>query len=217
MNCVSKFRKGAAWWKANTPTLEDIQGSENLEEEDCGKVEDLLESLRSLGTEGGSGAAAATSTSRAKRKAPTNKHNDESSGNEDEDNDDDGGDEDEDDEADADDESATDGTTSTATPVTASPPKKAKSAAPATVKAETSNARQQQQQQSQQYTAEALTVEQLGNIRAEIAKLKSYKNDDLKKILRQNEQILSGKKDELIERCAEGVVLGAIPKVNQRK
>jgi hypothetical protein len=53
--------------------------------------------------------------------------------------------------------------------------------------------------------------EQLKQIAKEAEALGSNSIDQLKQLLRQNGQAVSGTKGELIERCSQGAVLGAIP------
>ena len=55
------------------------------------------------------------------------------------------------------------------------------------------------------------TKDQLKKIAKEAELLELNSIDQLKQLLRQNGQVLSGTKGELIERCAEGKILGAIP------
>ncbi|CAG9319539.1 unnamed protein product [Blepharisma stoltei] len=56
------------------------------------------------------------------------------------------------------------------------------------------------------------TPDQYDRYKQLIIEYKGKTNDELKSILRKNDQKVSGTKDELAERIADGVVLGAIPK-----
>eukprot|EP00242_Pyramimonas_sp_CCMP2087_P008340 CAMPEP_0198210276 /NCGR_PEP_ID=MMETSP1445-20131203/20005_1 /TAXON_ID=36898 /ORGANISM="Pyramimonas sp., Strain CCMP2087" /LENGTH=216 /DNA_ID=CAMNT_0043884295 /DNA_START=71 /DNA_END=717 /DNA_ORIENTATION=+ len=56
--------------------------------------------------------------------------------------------------------------------------------------------------------AEAGATDEAGPVEA---KYKSMTVDTLKKFLKANKQLLSGKKDELVERCVDGETLGALP------
>ena len=57
-----------------------------------------------------------------------------------------------------------------------------------------------------------LSAETVKKIEAAKAAFSSMKIPALKNILRTNQQLLSGTKDELVERCAQGSVLGALPR-----
>ena len=57
-----------------------------------------------------------------------------------------------------------------------------------------------------------LSAEVLKKIEAAKAQFLPLKIPGLKDILRTNQQILTGVKDDLIERCAQGAVLGAVPR-----
>lgn len=182
IDCVCKFRKASAWWQTNTPDVESVRGLESDLEGETENVEELLENLRNIGVRSPSTAASSISGSVSGR--GKRKERSEATSNIHNDDDDDLLDGDE---------------------PSPSARKKSKPNVPTKLARATGEG-------GSRYTAEALSKEQVEKIKIEMLKLRSYKNDDLKKILKQNEQILSGKKEDLIERCAEGLVLGAIPK-----
>lgn len=61
------------------------------------------------------------------------------------------------------------------------------------------------------YHCPTLTDEQNEKIRETMQALKPNNKATLAAMLKENDQKSSGKKDELIERCAEGIVLGRLP------
>eukprot|EP01057_Protomagalhaensia_wolfi_P002116 Protomagalhaensia_wolfi_Nauph_80__2115@NODE_2358_length_1115_cov_101_022305_g1847_i0_p1_GENE_NODE_2358_length_1115_cov_101_022305_g1847_i0NODE_2358_length_1115_cov_101_022305_g1847_i0_p1_ORF_typecomplete_len260_score63_90zfPARP/PF00645_18/1_3e14zfPARP/PF00645_18/9_4e03PADR1/PF08063_12/5_2e03PADR1/PF08063_12/5_9e03PADR1/PF08063_12/2_2e13SAP/PF02037_27/0_00055TF_Zn_Ribbon/PF08271_12/2_5e03TF_Zn_Ribbon/PF08271_12/0_05Uteroglobin/PF01099_17/1_8e04Uteroglobin/PF01099_17/0_096SRA1/PF07304_11/0_1YjeJ/P len=64
---------------------------------------------------------------------------------------------------------------------------------------------------AEEYNCPTLTEEQNADIKQRIDNLKAKTKNQLVAMLKENEQKTSGKKDELIERCAEGMVLGRLP------
>eukprot|EP01053_Blabericola_migrator_P001940 Blabericola_migrator_1__1939@NODE_1528_length_4336_cov_126_766222_g1004_i0_p3_GENE_NODE_1528_length_4336_cov_126_766222_g1004_i0NODE_1528_length_4336_cov_126_766222_g1004_i0_p3_ORF_typecomplete_len264_score67_33zfPARP/PF00645_18/1_8e16zfPARP/PF00645_18/2_5e03PADR1/PF08063_12/6_4e03PADR1/PF08063_12/2_7e14SAP/PF02037_27/0_0012BUD22/PF09073_10/0_003TF_Zn_Ribbon/PF08271_12/1_8e03TF_Zn_Ribbon/PF08271_12/0_061Zn_Tnp_IS1595/PF12760_7/47Zn_Tnp_IS1595/PF12760_7/0_73Uteroglobin/PF01099_17/2_5e03Uteroglobi len=64
---------------------------------------------------------------------------------------------------------------------------------------------------TEDYNCPTLSEEQNEEIRQHINTLKTKTKAQLVTMLKENEQKTSGKKDELIERCAEGMVLGGLP------
>eukprot|EP01055_Gregarina_sp_Pseudo9_P002194 Gregarina_sp_Pseudo_9__2193@NODE_2537_length_963_cov_26_185065_g2329_i0_p1_GENE_NODE_2537_length_963_cov_26_185065_g2329_i0NODE_2537_length_963_cov_26_185065_g2329_i0_p1_ORF_typecomplete_len277_score69_53zfPARP/PF00645_18/1_5e15zfPARP/PF00645_18/3_1e03PADR1/PF08063_12/4_9e03PADR1/PF08063_12/7_2e02PADR1/PF08063_12/3_6e15SAP/PF02037_27/0_0032TF_Zn_Ribbon/PF08271_12/1_2e03TF_Zn_Ribbon/PF08271_12/0_0044DUF3138/PF11336_8/0_37zfACC/PF17848_1/2_8zfACC/PF17848_1/3e02Zn_Tnp_IS1595/PF12760_7/27Zn_Tnp_IS15 len=64
---------------------------------------------------------------------------------------------------------------------------------------------------SADYQCPTLTEEQNEEIRKNINTLKLKTKTQLTAMLKENDQKTSGRKDELVERCAEGIVLGRLP------
>jgi len=200
--CVSQYRKTKKWWSSNCPPVEEFEGFESLNDTDKQSVSSVVEGLTSIETSVNQKTPSPKSSGdrKSSSKSPRKRKRGESS---EEDNANDGSGSDGEETGLSSDESA-EGEGSADEPQSkkvrqqkSSPKAKAKT---------------QKVKEPAVGVIDSLNEEQQEKLDAYKEILDKKNVVQLKEILKMNDQIQSGKKSELINRVAEGKILGAIPR-----